>query len=209
MKTNDLLLIGGAGLAAYYIFVAKPKQDIDTGFAAGAGAVNAVGAGAGNIFGGMTDFFNSLFPTGATPTPQGHDLAVGNITAFQEKVLKQAQNSAINRAKWIQAGGTMQGSAYVLPNPMAHGMGLTIQQPEATRLLTQSQLASVTTLDDFKRVLANRQVESAIKKDYAAGTRVIGHRTIAVRDASGATTGAFLNKYTLKSPTGAITYETR
>lgn len=62
MKTQDLLILGGIGLAAYYFLIAKPKADTEAAFAGGAGAIQEIGEGLGN-------WWNDLF--GIIPTVPG------------------------------------------------------------------------------------------------------------------------------------------
>lgn len=169
MKDSTLLLLtGGAAAAGYYFLVLKPKTDVESAFAGGAGAISAIPSAVGDTLGGLVSglqgFINGLLPNvQAAPTP-------------------------------IPQAITTPPQIAVLPAPIGKLYGLTIQQPTATAGLSQTALASLTTLGDITRIRANKAAEVAIKAQEP-GNLIVGHRT-----------QGGVEIYTLKNKaTGAIT----
>lgn len=193
MKTENLIIFGGLAAAGYYVFVHKPQQQIKMAYAGGAGAVGAIGTG-------INDFISGLF--------SGFRLPILNAAAAgQQQALlvarerQQAEAEAQAQVTWKEAGGRLEGRAFIMPKPLGQIYGLTVQQPAITKILAglaaqgQGQpLATVTTLQDVVRVQATRQQEAVIKREFPEGSQVVGHRVQAGADI-----------YTVKSPSGQIT----
>ncbi len=119
MKTQDMILLGGALAAGYYFFVFKPAQGIAQAGAAGAGAVNAIGSGASDVFGGLFaglgNLFSGLLPGAAATTvivqPQPWQGAAPGSTSQVNLAQIEAANRLKLQLQTMAQGTTTPGGA--------------------------------------------------------------------------------------------------